>query len=127
MSAEQQQTNSVSTSINFAQVEFVEVKQSSDKNWCFNTRVRHQDDGWDHYANAWQVHDMNGKLLAERVLFHPHENEQPFTRSLCNIDIPENVTKVVVSAQCEQHGLGGQVVLVDLTAEQGTNFTVKRY
>ncbi|WP_422379739.1 hypothetical protein [Marinicellulosiphila megalodicopiae] len=34
--------------------------------------------------------------LAQRVLAHPHGNEQPFTRSKYGIQIPEEITKVIV-------------------------------
>tara|TARA_R110001583_G_scaffold22377_5_gene83968 strand:+ start:577 stop:999 length:423 start_codon:yes stop_codon:yes gene_type:complete len=122
----EQQSDSFSASLNFAQVQYVEAKQSSNDSWCFNTRVRHQDEGWDHYADVWQVHDINGNLLAERVLLHPHDNEQPFTRSLCGIYIPDNMRQVVVSAQCKQHGVGGHVVVVDLAGGKGSDFSVEQ-
>lgn len=118
-------TDSFSTSLDFAQVEFVQAKQSADKSWCFSARVRHQDEGWDHFANVWTIHDLKGNKLGERVLLHPHDTEQPFTRSLCQIVIPEQISKVVVSAECNLHGAGGQVVVVDLTSAKGLNYTVK--
>ena len=43
--------------------------------------LRHADTGWDHYANRWEVIGPDGRVLATRVLYHPHVNEQPFTRS----------------------------------------------
>ncbi|WP_413698946.1 hypothetical protein ACLKMH_15420 [Psychromonas sp. KJ10-10] len=125
--ADQVKNDTFSTSLDFAQVEFVEAKQSSDKTWCFNTRVRHQDEGWEHYANVWKIHDLNDQQLGERVLLHPHDTEQPFTRSLCQVVIPENISKVVVSAECNLHGDGGQVVVLDLTTSKGLNYTVKHY
>jgi hypothetical protein len=47
-----------STSLDFAQVKYVKAIQSSNGSWCFNTTVRHNDEGWDHYANGWQVLDL---------------------------------------------------------------------
>ena len=42
--------------------------------------VRTNDDaGWDHYADKWIVEGPDGAVYGERVLAHPHENEQPFT------------------------------------------------
>lgn len=119
--------DSYSTSLDFAQVTFVAAKQSSDSTWCFNTTVRHQDEGWDHYANAWTVNDLAGNQLGKRVLYHPHDTEQPFTRSLCNVNIPDNISKVTISAQCEKHGIGGHVVEIDLTKIKGADFSVKQY
>jgi hypothetical protein len=115
-----------STSLDFAQIKSVKAVQSSDGSWCFHTAVRHNDEGWEHYADGWQVIDFKGNELGARPLAHPHENEQPFTRSQCNIHIPKELTKVIVRAKCNKHGFGGQPVTVDLTALKGTGFSVKR-
>lgn len=112
--------------LDYAQVEFVRAARDGNGLWTFNTTVRHNDQGWDHYADAWQVLDLNGNLLAERILTHPHDNEQPFTRSQSNIDLPSDMAEVVVRAKCNVHGFGGQEVLVDLTAAEGENFEVSR-
>lgn len=60
--------------------------------------VSSADTGWDKYADAWQVWNAEGEVLAERVLTHPHENEQPFTRSLSEVVIPEDLTAVTIAA-----------------------------
>lgn len=44
--------------------------------------ILHPDTGWDRYADGWAVEDAQGNQLGLRVLAHPHETEQPFTRSL---------------------------------------------
>lgn len=114
------------TSLDFAQVSNVRATQSQDGSWCFDTQVRHNDQGWQHYADAWQIADLKGNVLAIRELAHPHDNEQPFTRSLCNIKLPKALMKVVVSAKCNVHGVGGQSVEVDLMLEKGERFSVTR-
>jgi len=55
--------------------------------WRFDVTIRHPDTGWDHYADGWRVLDMDGNELGMRVLHHPHETEQPFTRSLGGVVI----------------------------------------
>ncbi len=118
---------SASRDLNYAQVLFVKAVQSGDILWRFDVTVRHNDEGWEHYADAWQIVDPEiGQVIAERVLAHPHENEQPFTRSLGNIKIPRDMKAVVVRAKCNIHGFGGHEVVVDLTIEKGENFEVKR-
>jgi hypothetical protein len=112
--------------LDYAQVQFVRASQDADGLWTFHTTVRHNDEGWDHYADAWQVVDLEGNLFAERILAHPHDNEQPFTRSQSNIDLPAEMTQVIVRAKCNVHGFGGQEVLVDLTVPEGENFEVSR-
>jgi len=103
-----------SSSLDFAQVMHVVATQKSNKSWCFATSVRHNDQGWEHYADGWEVIDLEGNQLGYRLLGHPHDNEQPFTRSLCDIKIPSEVSKVIVRAKCNKHGFGGKSVVVDL-------------
>ena len=114
------------TALDYAQVIQVNAVQSQTGTWCFNTTVKHNDQGWDHYADAWQIIDLKGNVLGERRLAHPHDNEQPFTRSLCNVAIEKPIQQVVVRAKCNHHDWGEKTVTVDLTKESGDSFTVKR-
>lgn len=69
----------------------------------FSVTLRHNDEGWHHYADKWQV--MSGeRILATRVLNHPHVDEQPFTRSLKGVRIPVEVSEVRVRAWDSKHG-----------------------
>ena len=111
--------------LNFAQVEFVKAVQSSNSSWTFYVTVRHNDKGWNHYADLWEVVDPeSGEVLAERVLAHPHETEQPFTRSQSRIVFPEGQRFVEVRAKCQLHGYEGKTVLVDLKTEEGGDYRV---
>ncbi|MGB7242585.1 MAG: hypothetical protein WBC93_10910 [Sulfitobacter sp.] len=67
--------------------------------WRFDVTILHGDTGWDHYADAWRVLDMDGNQLGIRELAHPHTNEQPFTRSQSGISIPEGTTQVQIQAR----------------------------
>lgn len=106
--------NNYSTSLDFAQVTDVIATQNTDGSWCFATSIRHNDQGWDHYADKWEVLDLDSNQLGDRVLGHPHDNEQPFTRSQCNINIPSEMSKVIVRAKCNKHGFGGKTFIVNL-------------
>ncbi len=55
--------------------------------YSFSVRILHEDSGWEHYVNRYEVLDREGNILATRTLWHPHEKEQPFTRSLSNVEI----------------------------------------
>ena len=114
------------TDLDYAQVVFVRAARSKGGAWCFDTTVRHNDEGWNHYADAWQVVGPGGTILAERILTHPHDDEQPFIRDMCAIFIPREAGTVVVRARCTVHGFGGREVVVDLTAAEGENFKVTR-
>ena len=89
-----------------AHVERVQISPSGD-GYYLSVTVRHADTGWDHYADAWEVVGPDGTVLGKRVLYHPHVNEQPFTRSLDVVRIPENVSSVTIRAHDSVHGLGG--------------------
>lgn len=108
-------------------VEIVETRfEKSGDTWTVHTTLRHNDTGWDHYADKWRVIDRHSKTLGERVLFHPHENEQPFTRSQSGIRIPDDVPVVYVEAHDKVHGWSKQRVLVDLRRDKGARYTVSR-
>lgn len=57
-----------------------DLKQQSNLTWSLSVTLKHADTGWDHYADNWRLVDKEGEILGDRVLFHPHVNEQPFTR-----------------------------------------------
>lgn len=81
-------------------VEIVNVKASqSGGAWRFDVTLRHDDTGWDNYADGWEVLAPDGTSLGMRVLAHPHVNEQPFTRSLSGVVIPEGITHVIIRAR----------------------------
>ncbi len=82
--------------------------------WRFRVTVAHGDTGWDHYADKWDVVAPDGTVLGTRVLLHPHETEQPFTRSLGGVEIAQGVNEVTLRAHDSRHGYGGQEVTVEL-------------
>ena len=87
-------------------IEGIEARKGGDGSWRFDVTVRHADAGWDHYADKWEVVAPDGRVLGERVLLHPHDNEQPFTRSQSGIAIPDGVAHVMVRAHDSVHGWG---------------------
>jgi len=76
----------------------------------FDVTLRHADEGWDHYADLWEVTGPDDEVLGTRVLAHPHVREQPFTRSLAGVAIPESVRSVTIRARDSVHGRGGAEV-----------------
>ena len=81
-------------------VEIVNVEaHQNGGTWRFDVTLRHADTGWDHYADGWEVLAPDGTSLGMRVLAHPHVNEQPFTRSLSGVAIPEGLTHVIIRAR----------------------------
>lgn len=92
----------------------VKAEKSANNSYRFSVTVKHADEGWDHYANKWDVVDPEGNVLGTRVLAHPHVNEQPFTRSLSNVDIPHGTEYVVIRAHDSVHEYGGAEYRVEL-------------
>jgi hypothetical protein len=90
------------------------VSQTGDRVYRFDVTVRHADEGCKHYADRWQVLGPQGKILGERILAHPHENEQPFTRSLSGVRIPHGITKVRLRAGDNVHKFGGKEIEIML-------------
>jgi len=94
-------------------IDDVVAKRSGDS-WRFSVTLSHPDTGWDDYANAWEVRLADGTILGTRILAHPHVNEQPFTRSLSGVTIPDGVTEVWVYASDLLTGYGDEGKLVEL-------------
>jgi hypothetical protein len=116
-----------------ADVLHVKAVQAAGGTWTFHVTVRHPDSGWEDYADGWDVLTPDGIVLKPdpaspftRLLLHPHENEQPFTRGQSGIAIPPDVTQVRVRAHDLVDGYGGREVVVDLTAPSGPDFEVVR-
>ena len=82
----------------------------------FDVTVEHADTGWEHYADGWEVVAPDGTVLGTRTLLHPHVDEQPFTRSLSGVAIPDGNTEVTIRAHDSVDGLGGKEVRVELPA-----------
>ena len=96
------------------EIESVNVTREGGGTWRFDVTIRHPDTGWDHYADGWRVLDMDGKELGIRVLLHPHENEQPFTRSLSGVSIPRGTKQVQIQARDLPEGWNEGTTIVDL-------------
>lgn len=90
------------------------ITQTGEGVYTVSATVLHADTGWDHYADAFDVRAPDGTVLKVRTLFHPHVEEQPFTRSLTGIEIPANVATVTVHAHDSVDGFGGEVVTLDV-------------
>ena len=91
------------------------LDRASNGSYSFSVTLLHDDSGWKHYADKWQVLDSAGNIIGERVLLHPHEDEQPFTRSASGIVIPEGETTLFIRAHDLVHGWNEQTLKIDLS------------
>lgn len=90
-----------------ADVVGVEVRAEGQGSYRFDVTVKSDETGWEKYADKWEVLAPDGKVLGTRVLLHPHEDEQPFTRSLGGVVIPPAIDEVTVRAHDKVEGWGG--------------------
>ncbi len=96
-------------------VDVVKASAECDGRTCrFEVTLAHADTGWDHYADQWRVLDPDGNVLGVRTLAHPHVDEQPFTRSLGGVEIPEGVSRVIIDARDSVHGVSDQTIELEL-------------
>lgn len=114
------------TTVNANEVEIVDVKahQKNDKTWTFAVTLKHDDKGWDHYANEWQIIGKDNKIFGTRTLYHPHVKEQPFTRNLSGVKIPTDIKMVRVIAKDTVHGLSHQAAEVNLSTKEIKQITL---
>lgn len=77
-------------------------------------------DSADRYADGWRVaagDGPDGEVLAEHDLAHPHEDEQPFTRTRGPFAIPDDVDEVTIEGRDTDNGYGGETVTIPVAAE----------
>ncbi|WP_119299497.1 hypothetical protein [Dongia deserti] len=92
----------------------VKVRSAGGGIYDFDVTIRSNDTGWDHYADAFEVLGPDGTVLGQRVLLHPHVEEQPFTRDLYGVEIPPGIDEVTVRARHKPKGYDGAVMTVPL-------------
>lgn len=82
-----------------ADVVGVKVRRDAERVYDFDVTIRSVDRNRDYYADAFEVLAPDGTLLGRRVLSHPHETEQPFTRELYGVRIVPGIERVTVRAR----------------------------
>ncbi len=90
------------------------VERQADGVFRFDVTVRSSDTGWEKYADAWEVRAPDGSVLGTRLLTHPHVDEQPFTRSLSGVAIPDGIGEVEVAARDLVEGFCGKTRQISL-------------
>ncbi len=107
-------------------IQHVVLASQAGGTWRADVTLRHDDTGWQHYADGWRLVAPDGAEIGKRVLFHPHETEQPFTRSLGSLKLPEGIRTLTVEAHDKVHGWSPDKVVVDLSADSGERYEIKR-
>lgn len=97
-----------------ANVVDVAVEAEGGDRYRFEVTVASDDRGWDYYADAFEVLTPDGEVLGTRTLHHPHEDEQPFTRSLGGVEIPSDIDEVRVRAHHSEAGHDGRTMTIEV-------------
>lgn len=90
----------------------VSIRKAAPGVFRFDVTISSPDTGWKKYANAFRVKTADGHVLGTRVLYHPHVDEQPFTRSLGGVKIKSGIREVMVDARDSVKGWGGKSMRV---------------
>jgi hypothetical protein len=56
-------------------------------------------------------------VLGTRELLHPHVTEQPFTRALAGVAVPEGLAEVRIESSTNKTGWSGETLTLRLTGE----------
>jgi len=91
----------------------VDIISQGDNQYRFDVTLQHNDTGWQHYTNRWEILDSGGNILATRTLHHPHVEEQPFTRSL-TATMPEHIKTIIIRGHDSVHQYEGREMKVSL-------------
>jgi|GEM_PF-6166961 len=116
-----------------ADITNVYAREEKDGTWTFHVSVKHPDVGFDDFADGWDLVTGGGKVIKPdprarftKIVRRPHVDEQPFTRTVKGVVIPDGVDELTVRAHDSRAGFGGEEVRVDLKQRFGKNFSVKR-
>ncbi len=99
----------------------VEVKSTfnDDGTFDFDVTMTSPYDTPQRYADGWRVVGPDGTEYGTHTLAHDHADEQPFTRQQSNVEIPDDVTEVVIEGRDLVNGFGGESRTVLLARESG--------
>ncbi len=114
--AETQPEPAIDPNQEFPDVIDVEAERVGSGPMDFDVTISSPYDTPERYADAWRVVDgVTDEVLGIRELTHDHQNEQPFTRSLRGVEVPESVTEIRIEARDSVNGWGGQSITLDIS------------
>lgn len=98
----------------FPDVIAVRVTARAGGSFDFDVTMTSPYDTAQRYADAFRVTGPAGVVYGERILFHDHADEQPFTRELNGVAIPAGIKLVRVQGRDQKSGYGGKAQEVTL-------------
>jgi hypothetical protein len=107
-------TSDVAADERYPDVVEVEVVRATNGSFRFDVTISSPYDSPERYADAWRIVGSEGVVYGIRELLHDHAGEQPFTRSLIGVAIPDGVEFLTVEARDLVNGWGGDTLEVQL-------------
>ena len=96
-----------------ADVTNVAIRQRANL-YDLDVTIRSKDTGWERYADRIEALGPDGSVLGTRVLEHPHDDEQPFTRDLYDLRVPPGIARITVRVHFKPSGFDGATMTVPL-------------
>ncbi len=91
-----------------------ELRREGDETWSLDVTISSEYDSPERYADGWRVVTPEGDVLGEHELTHDHADEQPFTRTQTDLEIPKSVSTVTIEGHDTENGYGGATLDVDV-------------
>ena len=109
-------TGAATATQEFPDVEQAELRPQGDGTYTVEVTISSPYDTPERYADGWRVLGPDGAELGRHTLGHDHADEQPFTRTQSGLEIPDDVTEVVVQGRDSANGYGGTTATVPVPA-----------
>ncbi len=100
-------TSNATDGSSYPDVVNVEVTNTCGDSFDFDVTISSPYDTPERYADGWRILTLDGVTLGEHTLTHDHAGEQPFTRSQTGVEIPGDITEVIVEGRDQANGYGG--------------------
>ena len=96
------------------------ARQAADGSWSFNVTMRCDDRGATYFCDRFEVLSPTGGVLGVRRLLHDHTDEQPFSRDLQRVKVPEGFPHgVLIRGHHNIRGYDGAALKLALPARAG--------
>jgi hypothetical protein len=103
--------------VDVAKITDVQIKRDSpDQSGIYHIKVtiEHEDTGWDHYVESWEIFAPDGQILGVRPFFEPELERLKTVSALAGVVIPEDVKAVTIRARTHPSGFEGDPVKVKI-------------
>ncbi len=96
------------------------VRQGADGTWSFEVTMRCDDRSAAHFCDRFEILTPTLRVVGVRRLLHDHTDEQPFTRELQGVNVPDGFPRgVLIRGHHNIRGYDGATLKLDLTARGG--------